>query len=256
VSPGLRRAAAGAAAAWGAQRVMLSAPPGGADRWTRANHRGVDVSLVSGPALAMAVTGVTAVPLPAAALAGLGAAAVGRYDDAVGGADGVKGFRGHLAALRAGRLTAGSVKLLGIGTAGVLAGACLRPRGIVDVLLDGAVIAESANLLNLLDLRPGRALKVGAAAALVLGESGVAGACGALLPADLGERTMLGDAGANALGAVLGVSLLSRLPRRRGRLGALGVLTALTAASERVSYSAVIDATPPLRWLDRLGRRA
>jgi hypothetical protein len=193
--------------------------------------------------------------LHAAALAGLGAAAVGRYDDVAGGTDGAKGFRGHLAALRTGRLTAGSVKLLGIGTAGVLAAACLRPRGTVDVLLGGAVVAGSANVLNLLDLRPGRALKVGTAAALALDEPGVAGACAALLRADLGERTMLGDCGANGLGAVLGLSLLCRLPQRRHRLVALGVLTALTAASERVSYSAAIDATPPLRWLDGLGRR-
>jgi hypothetical protein len=64
---------------------------------------------------------------------------------------------------------------------------------------------------------------------------------------------MLGDAGANGLGALLGLALLRRAPERRE--AALGVLAALTAASEVVSYSRVIDAVPPLRWVDRLGRR-
>jgi hypothetical protein len=124
-----------------------------------------------------------------------------------------------------------------------------------DMVLAGAVGAGTANLVNLFDLRPGRALKVGILAGALLGEPGVAGACIGLLPTDLGEQTMLGDAGANALGAVLGVSLLRRVTGRSGRSAALLVVVALTAASERVSFSAVIDSTPPLRWLDRLGRR-
>jgi hypothetical protein len=64
---------------------------------------------------------------------------------------------------------------------------------------------------------------------------------------------MLGDAGANGLGALLGLALLQHAPQRRGT--ALGVLAALTLASEVVSYSRVIDAVPPLRWVDRAGRR-
>jgi hypothetical protein len=130
-----------------------------------------------------------------------------------------------------------------------------RPRTGADTLLAGAVVAAAANMLNLFDLRPGRALKVGLVAGAVLGEPGIAGTCVGLLPADLQERTMLGDAGANALGAVLGVGLLRRLAGRPARAAALLVLAALTAASESVSFSAVIDSSPPLRWLDQLGRR-
>jgi UDP-N-acetylmuramyl pentapeptide phosphotransferase/UDP-N-acetylglucosamine-1-phosphate transferase len=174
----------------------------------------------------------------------------------VSGADGAKGFRGHLGALRSGRLTSGSVKVLGIGALGLLASAALRPRRGLDLALGAAVVAGSANLVNLLDLRPGRALKAGTVAAIALGDPGVAGACLALLPADLAERTMLGDAGANALGAVLGMRLASTTESRSARLAAIGVLAALTAASERVSFGAVIEATPPLRWLDHWGRRA
>src|SRR5262249_56389801 len=80
-----------------------------------------------------------------------------------------------------------------------------------------------------------------------------AGAALALLPEDLGERAMLGDAGANALGAMLGAAAAASLPRpARGVL--LAGIMGLTAASEVVSFTAVIERTPALRWLDMLGR--
>ncbi len=170
---------------------------------------------------------------------------------------GAKGFRGHLAALRRGQLTSGMVKVGGIGAAGLAAAALLAGRRpLADVVLDGAVVAGSANLLNLFDLRPGRALKVGLLGAAAVGAPGPAGAAAALLPADLGERVMLGDAGANALGALLGLAAVHRLPSRGARAALLAGLTALTGASEVVSFTAVIERTPPLRALDALGRRA
>jgi UDP-N-acetylmuramyl pentapeptide phosphotransferase/UDP-N-acetylglucosamine-1-phosphate transferase len=81
-----------------------------------------------------------------------------------------------------------------------------------------------------------------------------AGAALGLLPADLGERAMLGDTGANALGALLGMATAATLPRP-ARLAALAAILALTAASEVVSFTRVIERTPALRWLDMLGRR-
>jgi hypothetical protein len=154
------------------------------------------------------------------------------------------------------------VKILGIGVAGLVAAALAGTKGRstpADVLINGALIAGSANLLNLFDLRPGRAIKVGALAALPGTLSGSAvvaaplGAAVALLPEDLGERAMLGDAGANALGALLGLSA-ARLPRPV-RLGLLAGVAALNAASEVVSFTKVIQATPALRRLDQFGRR-
>jgi UDP-N-acetylmuramyl pentapeptide phosphotransferase/UDP-N-acetylglucosamine-1-phosphate transferase len=206
--------------------------------------------MLAGPALAIAVSATG--PGPAGALAGIGAGVAGAYDDLAAQAGDAKGFRGHLSALRRGRLTSGGVKLLVISAAGVVAAACVRPHR--NVLLGGAVVAGSANVVNLLDVRPGRALKAGMAGGALLGQPGVVGACAALLPADLAERRMLGDTGANALGAVLGVALVRRLRARRARQAALAVLLALTAASERVSFSDVIDRTPALRRIDRLGR--
>lgn len=255
MSRAVRRAAAGAATAQALGWALRTHPPGGSERWQRANHRGAQVSLLSGPALAVATAGTATAPLSASLLAGLGAGLVGAYDDAAGAGSAVKGFRGHLAALRSGTLTAGGVKLFGISAVGLLAAARLRPRTAVDVVLGGAVVAGAANLVNLFDLRSGRSLKVGMLTSVAIGEPGIAGACLALLPDDLAERTMLGDAGANALGAVLGVCAIARLDSRPARATALLALGALTAASERVSFSAVIDSSPPLRWFDQLGRR-
>lgn len=244
----MRQALRGAVVAYAAQRVLTARPPRGAAAWERTNHRGATVSLLSGPALAVAVAASADLPRAAAAVAALGAGAVGAYDDARGGRDQAKGLRGHAAALRQGRLTGGAVKVVGIGATGLLSA---RLAGRRDVLVAGAVVAASANLVNLLDLRPGRALKAGGIAAAALRQPGPLGAVAALLPGDLGERTMLGDAGANALGAVLGLALLRRAPAP----ASLAVLVALTGASEVVSYSRVIDAVAPLRWVDRAGRR-
>jgi UDP-N-acetylmuramyl pentapeptide phosphotransferase/UDP-N-acetylglucosamine-1-phosphate transferase len=242
----------------------------------RTNFHGRTVSLAGGPALAAGATigAAFGAPGPAAAaasvIAGATSGAVGLYDDLVGDRPeqkAAKGFAGHLGALREGRVTSGLVKIAGVGAAGLAASILLasdrqRPRGgVVDVLLGAGVIAGTANLLNLLDLRPGRALKAGTliGAPLAIGRGGgmAAGTLGAgsvLLPADLGEEIMLGDAGANALGALLGVALAARTGTA-GRAVALAVLAGLTAASERVSFTKVIQDTPWLRELDELGRR-
>ncbi len=239
----------------------------GGDRWLRSNFRGRSVTLQEGPALASAVCaaslftpGLGPRVRAASALAAAGAAAFGAYDDLAGTVR-ARGLRGHLGALADGRVTTGAVKVLGIGATGVAAAALLR-RPLVDTVLDGALIAASANLVNLFDLRPGRAAKVcliaaapalASPAAPLLGP--VVGAAAALLPDDLAERSMLGDTGANALGAALGLAAVARAPRPlRGAL--LGGAVALTLASERVSFSRCIDRVPALRRLDQWGRTA
>ena len=245
--------------------------------WNRVNHRGEPVTLLEGPAYAAGAAAALAVvpglpaPLRAAAVgAAAGAGAFGVYDDLYGNGD-RRGMRGHLAALAKGELTTGGVKILGIGGVGLVAGALVR-RGpndtIVDKALAGVVIAAAANAVNLFDLRPGRAIKaaaIGAAPALLRdgaspGAAAVRyaglGAALALLPEDLDERAMLGDAGANALGAVLGTAAVATAPSRFGLLWRAAALTGVTLASEKVSFTKVIANNPPLRALDGLGRRA
>lgn len=267
----LRSALIAAGSARIAYAVLRARPPSGAATWTRTNHRGETVTLLEGPAVAIggiagALAGGTSQRNRlAAALAAAGAAAFGGYDDVAGDRRST-GFRGHLGALRDGELTTGAVKLAGIGATG-LASALVADGGpgrlnVADRVINAALVAGSANLVNLFDLRPGRAIKATALAGAVL--AAVAGnaaevtapvaAAAALLPEDLGERAMLGDAGANALGALLGAAAATSL-RRRDRLAALSVIVGLTAASEFVSFTRVIERTGPLRWLDMLGRR-
>lgn len=254
-----------AATARGAYAAASARPPGGEQLWARTNHRGEPVTLLEGPAVAagMVAAAVSATGVPrreraAAALAAVGAGAFGGYDDLVGSGD-RRGFRGHLGALCHGELTTGAVKLGGIGTAGIASAAMLGGPP-VDVAINAGLIAGSANLLNLFDLRPGRAIKVALAAAALLGAparpmaAAAAGGSAALLREDLGERAMLGDAGANAVGAVLGAVAAASLPRA-ARLALLGAIAGLTAASEVVSFTKVIERTPPLRWIDMLGRK-
>jgi UDP-GlcNAc:undecaprenyl-phosphate GlcNAc-1-phosphate transferase len=274
-----------AATAWTALRRR---PPGGAPRWDRLNHRGETLTLLEGPAYTIgAATAVALIPgVPprlraAAVLATVGGGVFGAIDD-LHESGKSKGLRGHLGELAHGRVTTGGLKVLGIGATALLSAVLtnLKPPvimqtspnpvrrslpdhgGVVGVLVDGAVIAGTANLLNLFDLRPGRALKVVLLTAPTAAGGGPAGrlvgaavgAAVALLPADLREQSMLGDTGANAAGALLGTAAVAGLSRR-GRIGLLLGLGALTLASEKISFTKVIAATPGLREFDQLGRR-
>jgi hypothetical protein len=242
--------------------VLSSRPPGGADRWTRSNFRGEPVSLLLGPAVALgglaglARGGSTSRRAAVGLVAGT--AAVGLYDDLYGDRH-ARGLRGHLRALRDGRVTTGVVKLVALAASAATASALDDRRGSA-VLLDVVLVAGSGNLVNLLDLRPGRAGKATAlaAAGLVATRSGGPAAAAALgtavvaLPIDLRERGMLGDCGANVLGVLIGWAASRGLSPAARSAAALAVVS-LTLAGERVSFSAVIDAHPILRAVDRAG---
>jgi hypothetical protein len=190
------------------------------------NHRGLRLPLV-GAALAAFEPRIAPV------------AALGLADDLWSGPE--RGFRAHL---RTGRTT-GILKLFGIPVY-----ALLRTRSLSGAVL----VALAANMLNQLDTRPGRALKAFFLASAVLRIRSRALWGGVLLaPYDLREMTMLGDAGANTLGAVLGLGSVARFGSR-GRFLAIGALAGLTLLGERRSLGRLIEQTPILRELDAMGR--
>jgi UDP-N-acetylmuramyl pentapeptide phosphotransferase/UDP-N-acetylglucosamine-1-phosphate transferase len=269
---GVRAAASTAAAAAATYRLsahVLGRSAGTGRRWGRLNYRNQPVSLAEGPALtaALLVSGAVAPGLAprvrmATSLAVVAASASGAYDD-LRGASHAKGLRGHLRALSAGELSTGVVKAAAIsGTSLLAANSLHRAAPWPGVVAQAALIAGSANLVNLFDLRPGRALKVSLLGALALSPAcppalvgSVLGGALAALPGDLAERTMLGDCGANALGVVLGCAA-SATDRDGVRTGGLALVVALTLLSERFSFSEIIERVRPLAAFDALGRRS
>ncbi|MBV9412770.1 MAG: hypothetical protein JO148_14355 [Acidimicrobiia bacterium] len=189
---------------------------------------------------------------------------LGLLDDLVGSGH-ARGFRGHLGELAHGRLTTGGLKLVaGAAVALIIAGA-RDPHSFGRLLVDAALIALAANLANQFDRRPGRVIKVTVVAFIVLVAAAshrheleavavVVGATAALFVDDLREHLMLGDVGANAVGACVGagVVLACSFPVRVGVLVAVALLNLV---GELSSFTRLIDAVPPLRALDRAGRR-
>lgn len=149
-----------------------------ASQWERTNFHGATVSLRGGVAMAGASVASAAVASalsdqPRAALGGvvasLGGGLAGYIDDVDQGAhDGgkvAKGLKGHLGALAHGQVTTGVIKIAGIGASALAASALVGSKATsvsgkaADLVLNTVLIAGTANLANLLDLRPGRALK-------------------------------------------------------------------------------------------------
>lgn len=259
-----------------ATRLRLSSPPAAL---MRVNVRGVAVpAVLGGPLLAGALAGVGVVAVAAwagwepAATRAMGWAVVavvlvmglaGAGDDRRGD-EIARGFRGHLGALRSGKLSGGVLKILAGAVAGALAAAILFRDDLAAAVATVLLVALGSNAINLFDRAPGRASKVFLAAVIPLMAFGhatwavaVAGAVGALvacLPFDLREDAMLGDAGANPLGALLGLGLATSTSGA-ARWACVLVLLVVNAASERWSFSRAIEATPWLERLDRIGRK-
>lgn len=261
---------------------LLLRPVFGGEVFRRENYRGHGLPTAVGLVLAVAVLSVEGVRVLLGAATGdgsrvdgprlgvlvlaVGLALLGLVDDLAGDGDN-RGFRGHLQALVGGRLTTGGLKLFGGGAVAVVAVATVRGQdGLGYLLTDAALVALAANLGNLFDRAPGRTIKVGvlafAGAALAFGLAPevaamavVVGGALAMLLDDLHERVMLGDTGANLLGGVAGLAVVTA-GSPVTRLAVLAVLAILNGISEWVSFSRVIEGFAPLRSLDRLGRRA
>ena len=239
-------------------------------RWRKVSRKDRKLPVTLGWALALGVALVVGVVdhqveqggLRSAQLGELIGAAIvfaaGVVDDGYGGS--VRGLRGHLRALMSGHLTTGGLKL---GAAVLAAGITVAwtPRDHLWAnLLAVIAIAGSTNIWNGLDVAPGRALKGFLVVAVVLLVVDLkafllvcTGAATAVLIPDLRERGMLGDSGANLLGFLAGAEIVRRLPEV-WLLPAVLVVVGLNILAETVTFTRTIEAIPPLRWFDRLGR--
>lgn len=219
----------------------------------------VDDEILGGPGLAGAMLYV------------IGVCLLGVIDDLLGtpaiegdlGRKDPRGIRGHAKAILGGGFSTGAVKAIGaLGLAAFAIG--LIVPGDWEYLLAIALVVVTTNLFNLLDLRPGRAIKVFTVliAGLAIGTwtleplwtMGVLiGSLPVLAYYDLGEMGMLGDTGSNAIGAIAGLWMVLVLDTTAQAV-ALAIVFLITLYGEFRSISQLIDRTPVLRWLDQLGR--
>lgn len=203
----------------------------------------------------------------------IGVGLLGTIDDLLGtpviegglGRQDPRGVRGHMKATFGGGFSTGAVKAIcSLGLAAFAVG--LVVEDTAEYLLATALVVVTTNLFNLLDLRPGRALKVFfvLAAGLCLGAWTLSplwattvflGSLPVLFHYDLTEQGMLGDAGSNVLGAIAGIWMIFTLSVT-GQAIALVVVVLITLYGEFRSISKLIDRVPVLRFFDQLGRRS
>jgi len=242
---------------------------------SRQNYRGLHIPVNLGIVLATTVVATRLLVLAVIAIAGgsLGLVLVAQlasvvvvlagafYDDLH--PERTRGVVRQLVALARGRITPGAVKLAAALGAGAVAVASVRGDGI-SYLLGIPMIAGFANLGNLLDVRPGRSIKFFVPVAVAMGvlewpsqsmllTAVTVGGALAILPSDLQERGMLGDAGAFVLWITLGIGLYDAVARTGLAIG-LGTVVGLHLLSETITLSRLIRWLPPLRWLDEVGR--
>jgi UDP-GlcNAc:undecaprenyl-phosphate/decaprenyl-phosphate GlcNAc-1-phosphate transferase len=259
-----------------------------AEGFTRENWRGARLPFPGG--IAIVAAGVLAVGACSALVAiaradlfgvgapvdltyPLGVALLGLIDDLLAGAS--RGWRGHGRAVLRGEFSTGALKALGsLALALYLLQGTALAEGVGEYLLAVALLVLTTNLFNLLDLRPGRATKAFLLLGVLLaaiawhGRSDLGDLAGVVplwivgpLAApilvvgffDLRERTMLGDVGANLIGAVAGLWLIYALDTT-GQAIALAIVLAITVYGEFRSLNSLIERTPLLRDIDSLGR--
>lgn len=234
-----------------------------ASQWERTNFHGVTVSLRGGVAMAGASVASAAVASafsdqPRAALGGLvaslGGGLAGYIDDVDQGAhDGgkvAKGLKGHLGALAHGQVTTGVIKIAGIGASALAASALVGSKAtsvggkVADLALNTVLIAGTANLANLLDLRPGRALKATVLVATPLSYFSCAAAKTPASGASVTSATASVASGASGAASATPAAPASASPASAQRLLASGLnAAAITALVEDLQETTMLGDT-------------
>ncbi|NLJ41685.1 MAG: hypothetical protein GX352_08775 [Clostridiales bacterium] len=186
----------------------------------------------------------------------------GYIDDSLGD-KGRKGFKGHISGIVKGNLSTGIIKAI----IALIMGATISSiyfSGIINIILNTLLFCLCVNIMNLMDLRPGRAAKSFLFFCLIVAIPASLNSIWILLPittslllyikGELQEKYMMGDAGSNLLGGLFGLYTL-RVASGETKLFLIFFLVTLHIASEFKSFSKIINSTPILRYLDSLGQK-
>ena len=187
---------------------------------------------------------------------------IGSLDDIIGNRN-VSGLKGHFKSLFKGELTTGGFKALFGGFIGVLIASAISYK-ITDVVIGTLIIALSTNLMNLLDLRPGRAIKgylaIMVSLLLILKNENVKTLSLLILPnvlayfnLDLKAKSMMGDTGSNVLGISIGILIVMGCSLKV-RVGWLIFLILMHLLTEKYSLTKIIENNKVLNYIDNLGR--
>jgi len=185
----------------------------------------------------------------------------GVLDDIIGNRD-VSGLKGHFKSLLKGNLTTGGFKALFGGFVGVIISIAVS-KNIGDIIINTLIIALSTNLMNLLDLRPGRAIKVYISISVVLFLT-LTGYIKSLILLivpnvlayfnyDLKAKAMMGDTGSNVLGISIGMLVVMGYSIKV-RIGWLVFLVFIHILTEKYSLTKIIEKNKFLNFIDKLGR--
>jgi len=186
--------------------------------------------------------------------------ATGLLDDLAGNRT-ARGLKGHFASLRKGILTTGIIKLIVISISALLLALKLN-ESLIEVIISTGIIVFMSNLVNLLDLRPGRSIKFFIIISIfIINRDNFLYylpyflAFLIYLPVEMKEEMMLGDCGANLLGFILGFNIVLKTESVVYLLLLFILAFLLNILSEKYSFSTIIKINPLLNWIDSLGRR-
>lgn len=179
--------------------------------------------------------------------------------------DKVKGLSGHIKSLRNNILTSGIIKAFtGVLTSLIICFVC-RYSGY-NFLINFLIIPLSQNFINLLDLRPARAIKAYSAFSIMLlpfmfnnniylyALVSIAISLLFYMPHELNETLILGDTGSNLLGIILGI-IIASINNLLPRIVLLIFFIIVQIYAERKSINLLIERHYVLKLIDMVGRR-
>jgi UDP-N-acetylmuramyl pentapeptide phosphotransferase/UDP-N-acetylglucosamine-1-phosphate transferase len=188
---------------------------------------------------------------------------VGLLDDFIGDKK-TKGLKNHITSFFRGQLTTGFIKaFIGFFTALIISYGI--SNSILGFILNIFNIALFTNALNLMDLRPGRCIKVFFIIGFIIVILNLKNwivllpliimliAAIFYMPSDLNELCMLGDTGSNILGITLGY-FCSLTFETASKTFLFVTLMLINLAAEKFSITKIISNNRILNYLDSLGR--